>query len=101
MSNQYDSNGNAIMNVEWSAPPPVDKTARRRSKVMMFVDTLKTRPGQWAVYPSKFSNASSASHYRRAYPDVEWTMRRMEDGRYQMWGRWSPDEAQEDTSNEA
>lgn len=80
-----------MSDIEWGAPPP--KATGRTGAAVEFVAALKTRPGEWAKYPTAMSNCA-ASNLRQRFPGTEWTGRKQADGKSLLWGRWvSPKDA--------
>ena len=75
-------------NVEWRTPP-VTKNGSP-GQVKNFVDSLKSNPGEFAVYcrgNSAKTGHSKAQQYKKRYPGTEWLVRKEEDG-YTVFGRW-------------
>jgi hypothetical protein len=59
-------------------------------QVANFVEKLKNKPQEWAVYctVNLARNAhSKAQQYKKRYEGTEWVVRREEDG-YTVFGRW-------------
>lgn len=72
--------------IVWQDPPETPRGMSGRCR--QFVEALKSRPGEWALYPTPMSSAGSATTYRTTYPEVEWTVRVRPDRKYDMYGRW-------------
>jgi hypothetical protein len=59
-------------------------------QVAEFVEGLKKRPKEWAVYCTgniARTGHSKAQQYKKKYPGTEWVCRREKDG-YTVFGRW-------------
>lgn len=56
--------------IEWAEPPPTSRGGTRNSSTAQFVEAVKARPGQWAIF-KKGSKAGVVSNKDR-YPDMEW-----------------------------
>jgi len=60
--------------VVWQDPPPPKRGHGTRGAQAEFVAQLKTRPGEWAVYPRLVTSAQGAQT-RQRYRGVEVTLR--------------------------
>ena len=81
----------ADTNVIWKNPPPkrTGQTAHRRGRMIAFVEVLKTRPNEWAIYDKKHKNAVVVSIAKKKFPKTEWTSRTNPDGKtYTIYGRY-------------
>jgi len=68
-------------------PPDIDSA---RSPVLAFIDALRTRPGEWAVYRSGMKQNSAhvnASALRKRHPNVTFVARKDTDGMYSIFGK--------------
>lgn len=75
-------------NVEWRNPPATKNGSP--GQVAKFVDSLKSKPGEYAVYcrgNSAKTGHSKAQQYKKRYPGTEWLVRKEDDG-YTVFGRW-------------
>lgn len=55
--------------IVWQSPPEDRRRAGARRR---FVEALKARPGEWAIYPSKTGHASAvACNFRKDFHGVE------------------------------
>ena len=69
--------------------PPGPKNGRP-FQVANFVEELKKKPNDWAVYctgNTVRTGHSKAQQYKKKYPGTEWVCRREKDG-YTVFGRW-------------
>lgn len=74
--------------IEWGEPPPPKK--RPNGTRLLFVEELRAHPGQWGKYPGSASAASAVSGFKQVGPDLEWTVRKRPDGRFDIYGRFNP-----------
>lgn len=74
--------------IVWQAPPVLDRSQQRNGRVKEFVDALKSRPGEWALYPDPVRGPSNVSVNRKRFPGTEWTSRRRPDRKYDLYARW-------------
>lgn len=74
--------------IVWAAPPDLIRGRTFAGKTKRFVEALKERPGEWALYPTTVSSASTASNYKKQHPGTEWTSRTRPDGRADLYARW-------------
>lgn len=71
--------------IVWADPPP---RGGRRGEMATFVLALKGRPGEWAIYPHPYTNATAIYGNRDRHPGTEWRSHRRDDGRWDAYGRW-------------
>lgn len=71
----------------WGDPPTTQSTGRR-GVVQRFVEQLSQRPGEWAKYPHVV-HQSAVTHNKARFPGTEWTSRKRDDGRYDLYARWT------------
>jgi hypothetical protein len=91
------SDGASQSAVEWANPAPrrgAQKQHRAPKPMKVhagFVETLKSNPGQWALF-KKAASPNFATRLKEAYPGLEATCRRVacSDGkqRYDIYARW-------------
>lgn len=75
-----------MTDIIWKDPPPPNRGGTVLGKTAKFVAALRANPGRWALYRS--AKTCGTVVYRRQYPGTEWTTRRREDGRYDVYARW-------------
>jgi hypothetical protein len=75
----------------WGDPPP---NQRQPGRTLRFVELLKTRPGEWGLYPMTASSPASATNNKKRFPGTEWKARKSldEPGRFRLYGRWVGDD---------
>lgn len=69
---------------------PPASFGRRSGKGKQFVELLKTRPGEWAVYRITPTRWQAHSVYRGMYPGTDWATRKT-NGKNKKWtvyARW-------------
>jgi hypothetical protein len=65
-----------MSDIEWAEPPALNPGRDRGSGITQrFVEELKTRHGEWAIYPGQIKNSHSLGRYRQSFPGVEWRAR--------------------------
>lgn len=82
--------------VKFGPLPPMRKTTKPLAERMApAVEELRKRPGEWAQVAEYTSRAGSGAQQARklligAYPDIEWTCRRLDPQGSALWGRAKP-----------
>lgn len=62
----------------------------KNAAVQHFIEALRERPGQWAVYRTGLKQNPAhvqASMYRKKYPHVSFLARKDQDGTYAIFGK--------------
>ena len=72
--------------IKWETPSPAH--SENRGKAAVFVEALKTRPSEWALYRENAKNAVLVTEFKRKYPFTEWTSRKNADGTFRIYGRY-------------
>jgi hypothetical protein len=65
-----------MTDIIWEDPPPAGRRGPK-SKAELFVAELEKNPGKWARY-GEFKGGTSLARYRKLYPHIEWTSRRID-----------------------
>lgn len=77
--------------INWTTPPPRKGGAPAGGgRVQLFIEQLRTRPGEWAIYPVPQANGTLSPEHRHN-PNLELTGRRRPDGRFDVYVRWIGD----------
>ena len=71
--------------VNFTDPPP--KGQRPGGRMARFVAALSERPDEWAQYPIA-TTAGGLQYAKQAYPSCEWTTRKRQDGKLDMYARY-------------
>lgn len=75
--------------IEWAEPPAVSRgRAVGHGYTQAFVAALKAHPGEWARYPRSVAGPVASGQYAKQHPGTEWTGRKREDGRRDLYARW-------------
>lgn len=74
--------------IEWVKDLP-SKRLGMRGRTLTFIETLKTRPGVWAVYERRAANKNwtGKSLYESTYKGTEWATRKS-GGKTVVYARW-------------
>lgn len=71
----------------WQAPPAKTVVRRKGGVRAQFIEALKARPGEWAIYGGP-QYASVGTELKRAYPGVDACSRKRPDGKFDVYARW-------------
>jgi hypothetical protein len=81
------------MDIKWFKEVPPAFHANRETQMKQFVEELKARPGEWALYPKVYKNGASANSFKKRYVGTQWKTRKStrEEG-FDLYATWAPDE---------
>lgn len=74
--------------IVWETPKEPRDRKRGGGQMARFVEVLKTRPNEWAVYSAKHPNCSVITYGKKNYPKTEWTSRKNADGTFKIFARF-------------
>lgn len=74
--------------IVWEAPRATRQGQAKSGQMKRFVEVLKTRPNEWALYSAKHSNCAVITYGKKNYPKTEWTSRKNSDGTFKIYGRY-------------
>ena len=80
----------SLDNIKWQDPKPAYQGNRntKNGRTAGFVEILKTRPNEWAVYRTGHPNCGIITYGKRTFKNTEWTSRRNPDGTYDIFARY-------------
>lgn len=74
--------------IKWEAPPAKRGGSGSAGRMAAFVEVLKTRPNEWAVYAEGITNSVVVSTAPKRYPQTQWTGRKQANGKWTIYARY-------------
>lgn len=74
--------------IKWEEPPAA-RVRGTMDEIVRFVTALEGEPGRWAFFKGGYSQGNCVIRWRQKFPHIEWVTRKMDDGRYGVWARFT------------
>ena len=74
--------------IVWEEPKQSRQGRGKQGQMQRFVEVLKSRPNEWAVYSTKHPNCAVITYGKKNFPKTEWTSRKNTDGTFKIYARY-------------